>query len=177
MRYLVLILFILILALNVKALAVASDYLENNTLVLTEGTSAIYSIRLQNTDTYEVRYKVDYDQQFMKAVDYKEEYIVAPKSSQRIEFNLTAPRYDMNNNVFVIGYTVHQLTGAAGGGIPFLTKINRNFKLKVAKKPSPLNVDYYQLGYLIILLVIAFVLLRKISSKVSKEMPTKKKNK
>ena len=128
-----LILFLLSLAssLSAKALAVASDHLEGNTLTLIEGTSKIYGIRLQNPDSSESRVKVDYDGQFMKLLDYREEYILPPQSSTRIEFNVTAPNYDKNNDSFTLSYTVHQLSAPSGSGIPFLTKINKNFKLKV----------------------------------------------
>jgi|GEM_PF-5552491 hypothetical protein len=172
------ILFVLIslLSLNAKALAVASDYLEGNTLVLEEGKSAIYSIRLQNTESYEAVFKVDFDNRFLKLIEPKEQFIVAPKTSHRIEFNVTAPIYDHsneNNNLFTIGYTVHQLSGPSGGGIPFLTKINKNFRLKVSKKPSLFDINFYQLGYFGLLAIIAFVLLRKMSK--ARKMPQKKK--
>lgn len=133
MRALILILFGIMLSLNAKAIAVASDYHENNTLALTEGASEIYSIRLQNTESYEAAFKVDYDSQFMKAIDFKEQYVVAPKSSYRIEFNVTAPKYDEKDNLFAVSYTVHQLSGGSGGTF-FLTKISKSFKLKVEKK-------------------------------------------
>src|SRR3989344_909772 len=139
MRALILSLLVLFLNLNAEnaeAIAVASDYLEDNTLTLIEGTSKIYRIQLQNPDSFEIKYKVDYDDQFMKAIDFKEEYILPPKSSISIEFNVTAPKYDTKNNIFAVSYTVHQLTGGDGGGIPFLTKINKNFKLKVARDPN-----------------------------------------
>ncbi len=145
MRAIILILLSLVLSLDVKALAIASDYLKDNTIELVEGTSTIYSIRLQNPDLYESKVKVDYDNQFMKAIDFKEEYTLLPQSSTRIEFNITAPKYDKNNDLFVIGYTVHQLSAPSGGGIPFLTKINKNFKLRVVENPNKLNVNH---GYL-----------------------------
>ncbi|MBI2650710.1 hypothetical protein HYX04_05375 [Candidatus Woesearchaeota archaeon] len=158
-----LILFLLSLesSLSAKALAVASDYLEDNTLTLTEENSAIYSIRLQNPDSYEQMVKVDYDNQFMKALDFKEEYTLPPQSSIRIEFNATAPKYDKNNNLFVVSYTVHQLTGPSGGGIPFLTKINKSFKLKVIKNPSKFHIDYDYAAYAVIALAFLLYVFRK----------------
>lgn len=135
MKFIILIFLIVVLSLNAKALAVASDYLEGNALSLMEGSSRIYSIRLQNPDSYEARFKVDYDGQFMKAMDFKEEYVLPPKSTARIEFNVTAPKYDEKNSLFVASYTVHQLSGGSGGTF-FLTKISKNFKLKVEKKPD-----------------------------------------
>lgn len=162
MRLLVLILFSILLSLNAKALAVASDYLDDNTLTLIEGASKIYSIRLQNPDSFESRVKVDYDGQYMKAMDFKDEYILPPKSSTRIEFNVTAPNYNKNNNIFVVSYTVHQLTAPSGGGIPFLTKINKNFKLRVIKNPSKFHIDYFSTGYIAVLLALAFVILKGI---------------
>ena len=152
MRWLVLISFSILLSLNAKALAVASDYLDDNTLALVEGTSKIYSIRLQNPDSFESRVKIDYDGQYMKAMDFKEEYVLPPKSSTRIEFNVTAPKYNKNNNEFVISYTVHQLSGTSGGGIPFLTKINKNFKLRVARDPSKFYLDYDYAAFAAIIL-------------------------
>lgn len=160
----ILVLLSSLLSLNAKALAVASDYLENNMLVLEEGASTIYSIRLQNTESYEAAYKVDYDKNFLKPIEYKEQYIVEPKSSYRIEFNVTAPAYDhkdQNNNLLTLGYTVHQLTGQSGGGIPFLTKINKNFKLKVIKNPNKLYINYLSVGYIAVLLLLTFFLLKK----------------
>lgn len=153
-----LILFLLGLAssLSAKALAVASDNLEGNTLTLTEGSSKIYSIRLQNPDSSESRVKVDYDGQFMKLLDYREEYVLPPQSSTRIEFNITAPNYDKNNDSFTLSYTVHQLSGPSGGGIPFLTKINKNFKLKVARDPNKFYIDYDYTAYIAV--VLAFLL-------------------
>jgi hypothetical protein len=166
MRAVILILLCLLLSLNAKALAVASDYLEDNTLALVEGTSKIYSIRLQNPDSFESRVKIDYDRQYMKAMDFKEEYILPPKSSTRIEFNVTAPNYNKNNNKFVVSYTVHQLTAPSGGGIPFLTKINKNFKLKVEKNPNKLHAeDFFKLAYSITLLAISFFILKSLIKK------------
>jgi len=162
MRVLVLFLSLLLLvsALNAEALAVASDYLENKTLMLREGTSTIYSIRLQNPYSYESKFKVDYDKDFMKAIDFKEEYILPSESSIRIEFNVTAPKYNKDNNLFTISYTVHELTGPPSGGM-FLTKINQNFKLKVVEDPNKWHINYFYLVYAIILLAIIVFLLRK----------------
>src|SRR3989338_7755174 len=142
MKAIISIFLIIALSLNAEALAVASDYLEGNTLMLIEGSSRIYSIRLQNPDPYEARLKLDYDSQFMKAMGFEEEYVLPPKSAARIEFNVTAPKYDEKNSMFVISYTVYQLSGGSGGSF-FLTKISKTFKLKVKKKPdeNPSKLD------------------------------------
>ena len=173
MRITILVLLIILSSQNVKALAVASDFLEDNTLKLVEGTSAIYSIRLQNTNSFESRVKVDYDKQLMKAIDFKEEYALPPQSSTRIEFNATAPKYDKDNNLFVISYTVHQLSAGGGGGIPFLTKINKSVKLKVIENPNKFHINYFKVGYTAVLLLMALFVLRKLKkpkdAKVSKK--------
>lgn len=135
MKLIIPIFLIIALSLNAKALAVASDYLEDNTLTLMESSSRIYSIRLQNPDSLEARFKVDYDNQFMKVMDFKEEYVLPPQSTARIEFNVTAPKYDEKDSLFVVSYTVHQLSSGSQGTF-FLTKLSKNFKLKVEKKPS-----------------------------------------
>ena len=174
MRVVILILLSMVLSLDAKALAVASDYLEGNILTLMEGSSKIYSIRLQNPDSSESRVKVDYDTQFMKAADFKEEYILPPQSSTRIEFNVIAPKYDKYNNLFTVGYTVHQLSSPSGGGIPFLTKINKNFKLKVAKNPNKFYINYDYAAYAVIASVfLLYVFRKKYAKKRSKRKSRK----
>ena len=148
MRFVVLFISVLVLIPSIEALAVASDYLEKNTLNLTEETSTIYSIRLQNPDSSQARFKVTYDDSLMNIIEYKEEYTVDPKSTVRIEFNVTAPKYEKNKNVFSLSYTVHQL-GGGGSGIAFLIKINKQFKLEVLKHPDRFYIDpfYFVLSF------------------------------
>lgn len=181
MRMLIFIALIALSSLNAEALAVASDYLENNTLTLAEGTSKIYSIRLQNPESYDLVVKVDYDRDFMKAIDFKEEYTMPKKSALRIEFNVTAPEYDEKKNEFVIGYTVHQ-SGGGGTGISFLTKINKNFKLKVAENPSkkaisnknkPKIGNNYAVLAIIALVLLLYMLRKKLALKRKRNKPGK----
>lgn len=153
MRFIALILTALILISNAEALAVASDYLQDNTLQLIEGASTIYSIRLQNTGSDETRVKIDYDSALMKAIDFKEEYTLPPKSSTRIEFNVTAPEYKKNNNVFALSYTAHQIAGGGIGGIGFLPKISKNFKLEVLKHPDRFYIDPLYIVFAVIVIV------------------------
>ncbi len=170
MRLIIFILLSIILSSNVEALAVASDYLENNTLILTEGTSTIYSIRLQNPNSYETKVKVDYDTRFMKTIDFKEEYTLPPESSTRIEFEVTAPEYNESNSLFVLGYTVHQLSGGGGGGVPFLTKINKNFKLEVVEDLDKFHINYAIVAIIMVLSVIIFFLLRFASKNLNRKI-------
>src|SRR3989338_5355942 len=125
---------IAILSLSVSAVSVASDYLTNGTLELPEGASKIYSIRLQNPTDKEVGIKLDYDAAFMKAIDYKGVYIVAPKTAgYRIEFNVTASQ---KPGLYTISYTVSEVEPSASGGLPILLKVNKSFKLRVIDDPN-----------------------------------------
>ena len=160
MRVVILILLGLVLALNANALSVASDYLENDRLTLIEGTSKIYSIRLQNPDSFESTIRIDYDKDYMQAIDFKEEFTLPPKSSIRIEFNVIAPEYDKNKNLLPISYTVHQISGAGGSGASFLGKINKNFQLEVIRNPDRVYLDrnYIIIGIIIGAIVLALLL-------------------
>lgn len=160
MRVVVLISLILAFSLDVEAIAVASDYLPGNILEMIEGTSKIYKINLQNPDSFETVYKVTYDDSYMKAIDFKEEYILPPKSSVTVQFNVTAPGYNKDNNLYGMSFTVHELTGA-GPGIGFLGKINKQIKLKVIKDPNRFHIDFYIVGYAIVFLAIFFFLYKK----------------
>lgn len=131
----------MLLILDTQALSVASDYLEDNTLQLIEGTSAIYGIRLQNPDSYELRVKVDYDKGLMQAFEFKEEYVLQPGETAGIRFNITAPKYKKGENIFTLSYTVHQLYGAGGSGVGFSPKISKGFKLEVVRSQERFYID------------------------------------
>jgi len=181
MRVVILILISLVLILDVEALAVASDYLEKDTLTLIEGTSKIYSIRLQNIDSNDARVKVEYDKNIMEAINFQEIYTLPPKSSTRIEFNITAPKYNKKNNIFIMSYTVHQLTGPSGSGIGFLTKINKNFKVEVLRDPDKVYVDYIVVAAIALALFL-YIFMKNITGyrekrKIFRKKLLKKKNK
>ena len=174
MRVVILILIIALsltaLSLNAEALAVASDYLESNTMELEEGTSRIYGIRIQNPDPVEIKARVAYDTEFMKGLDFKEEYSIPAESSVAIQFNITAPKYNKNNNLFRTDFTVHQLNNAPGAGTQFLTSINKKIKLQVIKNPNRFHINYFYVGYAIILLLIILLLYRKKKHKQKKKI-------
>src|SRR3989338_1773820 len=147
------------LSLQVNAISVASDYLTNDTLFLKKGESKIYGIRLQNPTDYEVGLKLDYDNTFMKVIDYKEIYILAPKETgYSILFNVTAPK---KLGVYEASYTVSEVEPSGGGGLPIRLKINRTFNLKVIEDPNRIQINYFNLALAVALLVLAFLLLQK----------------
>ena len=149
-----LVLSVLLLSLSSGAVSVVSDYLVNDTLELTKGTSKIYSIRLQNPTDAEVGIKLDYDTAFMKAIDYKEVYTLPPKTAgYKILFNVTAPK---EPGLYTVSYTVGEVEPSGGAGLPILLKINKNFKLKVIKEPSKFHIRYDYVVYA--LAVLAFLL-------------------
>lgn len=162
MRAVIFILFMaIILSLNVNALAVVSDYLENDTLLLVDGTSKLYSIRLQNPSSEKINLQLTYDNTTAKIIDYKEIYTIPPKTNKPILFNISAPKAKPSDT-YTVSYTVHQLPGT-GPGVPILLKINKNFKVKIIKDPNKFYIsDYYQYTpYAIIILIIILFLLKK----------------
>ena len=130
---------------NAGAIAVASDYLENSTLTLVDGASALYGIRLQNPSPEEIHLKLTYDDSIAKIVDYQEGYAVPAKSSFAIFFNISAPNAKPGD-VFDVGYTVHEVS-ASGAGIPLLLKINKNFKVKIVEAPDKSYTDKFHISY------------------------------
>ena len=132
-----LIIFILLIALafsfNARALGVASDYLENSTLILMEGTSKLYGIRLQNPGLEEIYIKLTYNEDIAKIVDYEEIYKIPPKSSKSVFFNISSQ--NSKQGTYTVGYTVHQLSGSSSG-VPILLKINKNFNVNIIENPE-----------------------------------------
>ena len=158
MKYLIFFLMFLALSFNVDSIAVASDYLENNTLELIGGTSTPYSIRLQNPTDYEAAIKVDFDDSYMKAIDYREVYTLAPRETgYKILFNITAPE---KPGLYSVGYTVSEVE-SGGSGLGLLLKINRNFNLRVIEDPNRIQINYFNLAFAAALSALAFLLLQK----------------
>ena len=158
-----LLLALILVSLEVNAIAVASDYLVNGTLELIESTSKIYSIRLQNPTKNEVGVKLDYDTTFIKVVDSKEVYTLSPKETgYQILFNITAPK---KPGAYEVGYTVSEVEPGVGGSLPIRLKINRNFKLKVIENPNKTNINYSGLSYAAILLILGLVIVSKLLSR------------
>src|SRR3989338_4493900 len=98
--------FFLVLAASfVCSLGIVSDYLEENTLELPEGTSKLYSIRLQNPQETNAAVTLSYDRTFLAVIGEKEQYIVPAKGNLRIVFNVTAPSVE-GNQTHDISYTI-----------------------------------------------------------------------
>ena len=147
------------LSLQVNAISVASDYLENNTLELISGTSKIYSIRLQNPTDEETGIKLDYDQTFIKVIDYKDTYILAPKvAGYKILFNVTAPK---KLGLYNVGYSVGEVDTGGGTGLSLRLKIGRGFKLRVVEEPNTFHINYGYVAYAVIILVFLIYMITK----------------
>ena len=152
--------------LNVSALGVVSDYLENNTLILAEGSSKLYGIRLQNPTSEELYIKLTYDDTIAKIIGYQEIYSIPKKDSKSLFFNISVPPNFKQDGIYTVSYTVHQLSGS-GSGVPILLKINKNFNLKIIKKPDKPDIKknplmYYPYAvYGAIALAILFYIFRK----------------
>ena len=134
MKFLIPIILGLMLASSVSALSVVSDFLENNTIILKEHESRLYGIRLQNGKDYAEFIRITYDDQYVKIIDYWEQYEVPPKSAVSINFNVSSDNLPKGQTISV-GYTVHELSGS-GEGVPLLLKISKNFKVKAEETPK-----------------------------------------
>lgn len=143
---------------HANALSVVSDYLANDTLELISGNSKIYSIRLQNPTDGEVGIKLDYDSAFMRVTDYKELYVLPPKTTgYRIEFNVTAPK---EPGLHRVGYTVSEVE-SGGEGLAIRLKINKNFNLKVTEKPNKFHLNFNYVIYAAMIIVFLIYVFRK----------------
>lgn len=161
------------LSIGVNAISVASDYLQGNTMELISGTSNVYSIRLQNPTNAEVAIKLDYDHAFMKVIEYKEVYILPPKTSgYKILFNVTAPKKE---GLYNLGYAVSEVE-PSGGGLPIRLKINKNFNLKVIRDPNKFYIRKEHAAYAVIALVflLYFYLSRKKAKKAAEKHSRRK---
>ena len=154
------ILTVVMLALDSAALSVVSDFLENNTLVIKEGESKLYGIRLQNPTDEEAHFKLTYDNQIAKIVDYQEVYAVSPQTNKPLYFNITTR--SLKPGSYVMSYTVHELSGS-GQGVPILLKINKDIKIKVDKNPEKsLNSNYLVYTAIIALFLLSYIFRKRL---------------
>ena len=160
MRAVFFFLLLIVLSFNANALSVVSDYLENNTIYLKDGTSKLYGIRLQNPDQEETQLQLVYDDAIAKVIDYKEAYMVPPKSSIAIVFNVSAPKKSKPGDIYTISYTVHQLAGS-GPGVPILLRIGNGFKVKIIKDPDRSHINYAYVAYGTVALALLLYLFSK----------------
>lgn len=165
--------FGVLLSFNVNAISVASDFLENDTLFLMEGTSKIYGIRLQNPASEQAYVQITYDSTIAKIIDYEETYVIPAKSSRSVSFNVSAPNSNPGDS-YSVGYTVHQFAGS-GQGVGIALKINKNFNVKIIENPDMPNIkesdangnfNYGSIIYAAItLLIFIYIIIRKGASK------------
>lgn len=172
MKLIIFISLAVLLSFSVNALSVASDFLENDTLLLMEGTSKLYGIRLQNPSSGQVYLQITSDNQIAKIVDYEETYVIPAKSSRSVLFNVSALNLKPGNS-YSVGYTVYQLSGS-GSGVGLALKINKNFNVKIIENPDKPDVDkspisgdinYRNAAYIAIILLILIYSIRKIIGK------------
>ncbi len=168
------ILLMVLLSFNAYALSVASDFLENDTLYLMEGTSELYGFRLQNPSSGEVSLQIDYNSPIAKIVDYEEMYVIPAKSSKSVFFNVSAQNLAPGDS-YSVGYTVHQSSGS-GSGVGLALKINKNFNVKITENPdkpkvsgpsSSKNFNYKKTAYaaiiILTILILAYIIRKNIS--------------
>ena len=161
MRVVIFILFTALLSFNANALAVVSDYLEDDTLLLEDKGSKLYGVRLQNPDEEEIQVQLTYNTDIAKVIDYEEAYTIPQKSSIAIRFNISAPKKSRLGDVYTMGYTVHQLAGS-GQGVPLLLKINNGINVKIVKDPDKFYLENYPYaGYIIVALALLSYIFRK----------------
>ena len=138
---------------------------------LIAGDSKLYGIRLQNPSDESTGIKLDYDSTFMKAVDYKEVYALAPKETGlSIFFNVTAPKQP---GTYVAGYTVSEVE-PSGEGLPIRLKISKTFNLKAIEDPNKVYVNQKYVIYAVMVLAFLFYVFKsKNSNKSARSKPRK----
>ena len=134
MKLIIFISLAVLLSFNGHALSIASDFLENDTLFLMEGSSKLYGIRLQNPASEQAYLQIAYDSPIAKIIDYEETYVISAKSSRAVLFNVSAPNSKPGDS-YAVGYTVHQFSGS-GSGVGLALKINKNFNVEIIENPD-----------------------------------------
>jgi hypothetical protein len=157
MKRLIFIFFLILLLKETVAIGIVTNYLENNTLKLMEGTSTLYEMQIQNTDA-EMKVKVGLNSEIAYIIDHKAEYFLpAGVSHTPVYFNITAPLNAKAGDEHVINYYVEPLS-TDGGSIQFALRMNKNFKVKIIEdpnKPPPKNyLDGIIIGAILLVMVV-----------------------
>ena len=158
MKKLIFIVFLILFLKEVIAIGIVTDYLENNTLELMEGTSTTYQILLQNTEE-EINVRVGLDSEIAEIINYEEEYILpAGISHTPIVFNITAPKHAKVGGKYVIGYYMEPISGK-GGAIPFGIRMNKQLIVKITKDPDKSHIGDYLYMFIIVSIILVLPVL------------------
>lgn len=148
---------------NTGAFGVASQYLENKTLVLEQGSNERFELTIQNPDDREVRYAVIVDSPYV-SVD-GDSFIAPPKTyDNKVYLNITSNDLQEGEG-YEVQYTV-AIKGSEGGTVPLQYQITRKFNVLVGEqRPEPVGEGkdgqyIYFAGLLAIILVLVYFLLK-----------------
>jgi len=159
MKKLIFIFLFVCLIYKANALGVSSDFLENNTLELIDGSSTIYGIRLQNPDEEEVNVRLVLNSNTAKIINYKEIYTLS-KGKTEVLFNITAPEDARIGDIYGVGYYMEPVSALGGGGIPIGMKINKDFKVKIIRDTNKFYFESWHLFVLVGIILLLIILYR-----------------
>jgi hypothetical protein len=169
MKWMFSVLFFVLLFEQVGAVGIVTDYLNDNTLNLVDGSSTTFKILLQNVDSEELKVRVGIDSDIAQIIDYKDVYTLPPGvSNTPVLFNITSPKNAKVVEIYTVSY--HMEPQSAGGGtVAIGMRMNKDFKVRIIKDPNKLYPeDYFARAILIAVIIILVVvgLKKKSGSKV-----------
>lgn len=119
----------------IHAIGVAQDYLPENTLFLTPGSSYIFTITLQNENSEELHVKLVLNSDIAVIVNPKPYYLIPGKFyNTKVYVNISISKETKLNTQYAVGYYVQPLINSSGAMIPLNLRINKQFFVKVVDK-------------------------------------------
>lgn len=126
----------ILLAYQAHAIAIANEFLPNNTILLGRGQSTILSINIQNPDPLNVTVKFAVNSDVAKLMDSNNVYeIPAGKTDTKVYLNITAPKAAKIGDTFDIKMSLEVLS-AGSGAIPIGVRLNKKITLTIYEKTS-----------------------------------------
>ncbi len=188
----VFLLLALIITQQANAMGVAQDYLKNDTLLLTQGTSHVLNLYLQNPDDKSLIVNLTLQSAIAEILYPQVLYTLPPKPyTTKVAIKVTALSTAYVGDEFSVRYSLILFKNQEGGQLGMVSKITRTFKVIIVDE-NGVGVKEHSafmrfiwgtfLPILIILLLLAtlgiiFVLLWNKSLLFSKKIENKKASK
>ena len=128
----------LCLSMQVMAMGIASDFLEQDTMRLAPGETRLYGIRLQNPEPKDVWVRAGVESEIAQLVNPQERYLLKAGSyANALSIEVRAPE-DAAGTRFIVGYWMQP--ESEGGNVPIAVRIERSFTVQIGEslqEPAP----------------------------------------
>ena len=152
----------------VAGYGMASEFLENNVMILHPGETKEYRIELQNTEDADMRFRFNLESDIARIKDNQTEYVVGKgKPFQSIAMIISMPEDAKPGEEHFVRYSAVPVSESEGP-VRLNVKLNNEFRVVVPGQKDSFGPNYPGIVTIIFLMLIIIVVMFRKNSVVSK---------